>query len=145
VVGRAWLAFALLLVIEQSALAATFTVRTSADDCTTPPQDGLRWAITSANQAAGSDTIGFLAAMAGGQTISLQCPLPTVAGPLVWRGVTSVVIRPTQPNMGSMIIFDAGAGQTYDLSKLLLDGDTIPGSRGIELRSGNLMLFQSPH
>ncbi len=61
--------------IARSALAATYTVTSLADDGSAGT---LRWAITQANASAGADTIDFNIAAAQPWTITVATPLPAL-------------------------------------------------------------------
>ena len=65
-------AAATALIAAPAGAATTFTVSDAGDSGT----DTLRAAITSANAAAGADTIDF---NLGGQTISLASALPAIS------------------------------------------------------------------
>ena len=77
--AKALLFGAFLTIAQGDASAATYTVTTTND----AGAGSLRAAITSANGAAGADTIRFNIAGGGVRTITLASALPTITGQ-VW-------------------------------------------------------------
>ena len=80
--AKALLFGAFLTIAQGDASAATYTVTTTND----AGAGSLRAAITSANGAAGADTILFNIAGAGVRTITLASALPTITGQVLIDG-----------------------------------------------------------
>ncbi|HOZ41248.1 MAG TPA: hypothetical protein PLL25_10615, partial [Flavobacteriales bacterium] len=84
-----------------AARAAQFTVTTTAD----AGAGSLRAAITSANGAAGADTIQFNIAGAGVRTITVASALPTITGPVFIDGYSQpgTVWNTTDPGSNAVL------------------------------------------
>src|SRR5207342_3540038 len=101
---------------------ATFTVTTAND----AGAGSLRTAITSANAAAGADTIVFNIAGAGAHTISLTMALPTITDTVILDATTQSGYAAGSP----VIVLDGtGAGAEASGFVLQASNSTITGFR----------------
>ena len=88
----------------------------------------LRTAITSANAAAGTDTIVFNIAGAGAHTISLTTALPTITDTVILDATTQSGYAAGSP--GAVIVLDGtGAGAEASGFVLQASNSTITGFR----------------
>ncbi len=120
-----WRGGILLLVLGSGASAATFTVRSTADDGTAGT---LRWAINQANATVGADTIDFNILPAGPYTIIPVNQLPPLTD---MAGVTIDGI--TQPGGA-----DCGSNPPSTATLLIeIDGISAGLAHGLLIQSNN--------
>ncbi len=90
------------------ALAATFTVNSTADDGT---PGTLRWAIEQANITAGANTINFNIGGAGVHTITVTSDFPIITNSVIINGMTqSGASCGTSPGTAALLIEVRGSG-----------------------------------
>jgi hypothetical protein len=117
----------LFITLTSSALAATFTVTTTADSGV----GSLRQAITDANGAAGPDTIAFNVSGTGCDgsgvcTIAPASALPFIVSPVLIDGYT-------QPGASANT---SAAGALNTVLKIVLSGTGIPGVQALVVSTG---------
>jgi CSLREA domain-containing protein len=114
-----------LLIYSKPALAATYTVTTTADS----GGGSLRAAINSVNSTPGTDTINFNIPGGGVHTIYPQTPLPEITAPVIINGTS-------QPGYSGAPLIELNGSQAWSVTGVA-DGLVVSGGsstiRGLAL------------